>query len=49
MLHYMNKTTGEITLNKDWAMEWYRGGDEVALMEFSETLGCWVERGYWAH
>ena len=49
MLHYQNKTTGELITNHNTAMEWYRAGDEVALLDFSETLGEWVERGYWAH
>lgn len=46
---YMNCETGEITeIHKD-AMEWYRAGVEVALMDYSETLGEWIERGRWIH
>lgn len=48
-INYMNKTTGEICDRHSIAMEWYRAGDEVALITFSEVLGEWVERGYWEH
>ena len=47
--YYMNKTTGEVTADKAQALEWYRGGDEVSLIEFCEVLERWVERCYWAH
>ena len=47
--YYMNKTTGEVTADKVQALEWYRGGDEVSLIEFCEVLERWVERCYWAH
>ena len=46
---YENKTTGEVTLQKEQAMDWYRAGDEVALMDWSDTCNGWIERGYWAH
>ena len=49
MIHYMNKTTGEVTIQKEKAMVWYRAGDEVALMDWSDACGGWLERGYWAH
>ena len=49
MIHYMNKTTGEVTIQKEKAMVWYRAGDEVALMDWSDTCNGWLERGYWAH
>ena len=47
-IHYMNKTTGEVTDSHSIAMGWYRGHDEVALIDWSEALGEWIERGYWA-
>ena len=48
-INYMNKSTGELTESHAIAMEWYRDGDEVALIDWSDTLGEWIERGYWAH
>lgn len=48
-IYYMNCATGEITDRRYLAMEWYRGGDKVALITFSEVLGEWTERGYWEH
>lgn len=46
---YMNCETGEITEIHADAMEWYRSGVEVALIDYSETLGEWLERGRWIH
>lgn len=48
IIYYMNKTTGEVTADKVRALEWYRGGDEVGLIEFCEVLDRWVERCHWA-
>jgi len=46
---YMNCTTGELVNSHAIAMDWYRDGDEVALISYSDTLGEWVERGRWEH
>ena len=46
---YMNCDTGEITDCHAIAMEWYRDNIEVALLDFSEVLNEWVERGRWIH
>lgn len=48
-INFMNRTTGELTDNHDIAMDWYRDGDEVSLITYSDVLGEWIERGYWAH
>ena len=48
-IYYMNKTTGEATSDMKLAMQWYREGDEVALLDWSESREEWLERGYWAH
>ena len=48
-INYMNRSTGEVTDRHYIAMDWYRDGDEVSLITYSEVLGEWVERGYWAH
>ncbi len=44
---YMNTETGEITQDHGEAMGWYRNRIEVKLMDYSETLGEWIERGAW--
>lgn len=44
---YMNCTTGEITENHREAMEWYRTGVEIDLIDWSDVLNCWVKRGSW--
>ena len=49
LISYENCTTGEYTDNHNTAMAWYRAGDEVALISYSETLGEWIERGRWIH
>ena len=46
---YINNTTGEATTTRDTAMAWYRGGDEVGLHRWSDTLQEWVERATWVH
>lgn len=46
-IHYMNKTTGEVTNDHAIAMSWYRERNEIALIDWSETLGEWIERGSW--
>ena len=46
---YMSKSTGECWESKDKAMEAYRAGDEIRLMDWSDTLDCWVCRGEWVH
>ena len=43
----MNKETGEITQYHEVAMIWFRKRHDVALMDWSETLGEWVQRGEW--
>ena len=48
-ISYMNCATGEWTDRHYAAMEWYRAGDEVALVCYSEVLGEWIERGRWVH
>ena len=48
-IYYVNKTTGEATPDMKLAMQWYREGDEVALLDWSESREEWLERGYWAH
>lgn len=48
-INYMNCATGEITDRRYIAMDWYRGGDEVSLITYSEVCGEWVERGRWEH
>lgn len=48
-INYMNCATGEITNRRYIAMDWYRGGDEVSLITYSEVCGEWVERGRWEH
>ena len=44
---YMDCETGEITENHEIAMIWYRKRHNIALMDYSETLGEWVKRGEW--
>lgn len=44
---YMNTETGELTQDHSEAMGWYRNRIEVKLMDYSETLGEWIERGAW--
>ena len=39
---YKNKTTGEITEDKNQAMAWYRGKDEIEVWYFSNTIGEWI-------
>jgi hypothetical protein len=46
---YVNKTTGEYTLSQKEAMEWYRNGDEIAVITWSETLQDLVTRVEWVH
>jgi hypothetical protein len=46
---YMNCETGEVTEPHSKAMEWYREGVEIALMDYSEVLGEWIERMRWVH
>ena len=46
---YMNCTTGEVTENHSKAMEWYRTGAQIDLIDWSDTLNCWVTRGSWVH
>ena len=48
-IYYINDKSGEATSNHAEAMEWYRTGAEIALMDYSETLGQWVERLRWVH
>ena len=48
-INYMNCETGEITKLHSEAMEWYRAGAEIALIDYSETLREWVERMRWVH
>lgn len=44
---YMNCITGEVTENPNEAMEWYRIGVQVDLIEWCDVLNCWVKRGSW--
>ena len=44
---YMNCITGEVTENHNEAMEWYRIGVQVDLIEWCDVLNCWVKRGSW--
>ena len=46
-IHYMNKTTGKVTNDHAIAMSWYRDHNDVGLIDWSETLGEWIERGSW--
>ena len=46
---YVNKTTGDYTLSQKEAMEWYRNGDEIAVITWSETLQDLVTRVEWVH
>lgn len=48
-INYMNCETGEVTKLHSEAMEWYRAGVEIALIDYSETLQEWVERMRWVH
>lgn len=48
-INYYNLSTGEVTENHDLAMAWYREGTEIALIDYSECLGRWIERLRWVH
>lgn len=48
-INYMNCETGEVTKLHNEAMEWYRAGAEIALIDYSEVLQEWVERMRWVH
>ncbi len=47
--NYVNQETSEITTSQAEAMEWYRGGAEVAVWSWSETLQEMVERVVWVN
>lgn len=46
-INYMNHETGKVYATHALAMEAYRQGVRIDLMDWSETLGEWVMRGYW--
>ena len=48
-IYYINDKNGEATSSHAEAMEWYREGAEIAIMDYSETLEQWVERLRWVH
>lgn len=48
-LLYMSKTTGECWESREKAMEAYRAGDEIAVLDWSEALEEWVNRCDWVH
>lgn len=43
----MNAETGEITTSHKEAMDWYRTHINVKLIDWSDALNEWVERGEW--
>ena len=49
MINYINMSTGEITENHNTAMEWYRKGDEISIVSWSDVLQDWIERLQWVH
>lgn len=51
-LWFENLTTGELlngTHAHKYAMEWYRAGAEVALLNHDPETGEWYEMGRWVH
>ena len=49
MINYINMSTGEVTENHNTAMEWYREGDEISIVSWSDVLQDWIERLQWVH
>lgn len=46
-IHYLNLSTGEVTNDHALAMIWYNELNEIALIDWSESLQEWIERGRW--
>lgn len=49
MINYINMSTGEVTENHSTAMEWYREGDEISIVSWSDVCQEWIERLQWVH